>query len=166
MKGLAPQDKRCMRETIVTNFFSCVGDKQVEHLDNCMEKIDVCNFSYKGVNYHNSFTTGGNFRPLHENHYEMFDKFLLVYSTLEMEMASLSSLLTRLMRPCNSLADMKAVIPLFLHRYMWVPEIGSEVPEDHDKVYLLDVEIAELHEQNEKFINEAKVRCMRDQVFS
>lgn len=164
MRGLAPQDKRSMRESIVTSFFSKVGDKQVQHLDDFMENAEICNFSYKGINYNNSFTTGGNYRPLQAIHHEKFDAFLLVYSTLEMEMASLSALLTRLFRQCNSVADITAVLPVFLHRYMTALE--GEIADDATVLYFRQEEIDELWEKNEPEINAAKVRAMRDQVFS
>ncbi len=164
MNGLAPQDKRFMREAIVSNFFSRVGDKQVQHLDEFMERAEVCNFSYKGVNYHNSFTTGGNFRQLEPRMVEEFEGFLKMYETLDVEMASLSALLTRLFRYCNSLADLKAVLPGFLHQYTCTP-VEPQADDAH-MIYITDKEIEELHKANEEAVNLAKIRAMRDQVFS
>lgn len=164
--GLGPMERRSAREYIVGQFFACVGDKQVVDLDVFMTKHALKEFHFKGISYHNSSTISSPFyHPLEEEYHEEFNKYLRVYSGLDMEMASLSSLLTRLFRKCNSLKDMDAVLPAVLQPYIRMIDIPADVSDDYLTQYITEADIATLHKANFNEISQLKVRAMRDEVF-
>jgi 5'(3')-deoxyribonucleotidase len=164
--GLGPMERRATREYIVGQFFACVGDKQVVDLDVFMKKNKLQEFHFKGVSYHNSNTISSPFyHPLQEDLHEEFNKYLRVYKGLDMEMASLSSLLTRLFRKCNSLKDMDAVLPDVLKPFVNSMEISDPPAEDYLTQYITQPDIDKLWADNHNEISQLKVRAMRDEVF-
>ena len=170
MNGLGPQDRRIARESIVSQFFDSVAMKQVNELDELLSNNSIGSLMYKGHVYANSkFSKNNVCNNMGEEATgelrEEFENFLYTYEGLEMEMASMSALLTRLFRKCNSLYDMIAVMPKCIVPFFIYGEMDCTYKDDYDTVYLTKPNIDTLSKENEVSINLVKARLMMDEVF-